>query len=89
MALGLDRSDDAMIWPMTDRSIADADALPWLLDLATRQESSGPAPGNPAYDDAQQMTYLREPAYELAIDSDMGVATKKADRETGEDQKGF
>jgi hypothetical protein len=62
---------------------------PWLLDLATRQESSGPAPGNPAYDDARQMTYLREPAYELAIDSDTGVATKKADRETGEDQKGF
>lgn len=78
-----------MISPMTDGSIAEADAVPWLLDLATRQESSGAAPGNPAYDDAQQMTYLREPTHELAIDSDMGVATKKADRETGEDQKGF
>jgi hypothetical protein len=35
------------------------------------------------------MTYLREPVYELAITSDLGVGTKKAGRETGEDQKGF
>lgn len=62
---------------------------PWLLDLAMTQANSGPAPGNPVYDDARQMTYLREPAYAPAIDSDTGVSTKKADRETGEDQKGF
>lgn len=74
---------------MTDTGSTDPDALPWLLDLATRQQSTGPAPGNPIYDQTSQMTYLREPAYELAISSNVGVATKKADRETGEDQKGF
>lgn len=74
---------------MTDRSIAKTDALPWILDLATKQQSSGSAPGAPVYDEASQMTYLREPVYQLAISSDVGVATKKADRETGEDQKGF
>jgi hypothetical protein len=74
---------------MIDKGSAATDVLPWLLDLATRQQSTGPAPGAPFYDEASQMTYLREPAYELAISSDEGVATKKADRETGEDQKGF
>ena len=64
-------------------------ATPWLLDLAVRQRDSGPPPGSPVYDDASQMTYLREPVYEAAIDSAAGVVTKKADRETGEDQKGF
>lgn len=63
--------------------------LPWLLDLATIQADSGAAPGRATYDDEQQMTYLLEPARELAIDSASGVSTKKADRETGEDQKGF
>lgn len=65
------------------------DARPWLLDLATIQSDSGPHPGRPVYDDGHQMTYLQEPAYELAIDSATGPSTKKADRETGEDQKGF
>jgi hypothetical protein len=62
---------------------------PWLVDLATRQQVSGPNPGDPVYDDAQQMTYMREPAYQPAIEADGGVSTKKADRETGEDQEGF
>jgi hypothetical protein len=35
------------------------------------------------------MTYVQEPEYTPAIDSTSGVSTKKADRETGEDQKGF
>jgi hypothetical protein len=62
---------------------------PWLLDLASTQTDSGPHPGNPVYNDASQMTYLQKPALTLAIDSNSGVSTKKADRETGEDQKGF
>ena len=68
---------------------AHADESPWLLDLATPQEDSGPPRGNPVYDEARQMTYLQEPSFEPAIDSTNDVATKKADRETGEDQKGF
>jgi hypothetical protein len=70
-------------------SVSDGDQRPWLLDLATIQADSGPHPGRPVYDDAHQMTYLQEPAYEPAIDAASGVSTKKADRETGEDQKGF
>jgi hypothetical protein len=62
---------------------------PWLVDLAFPQEDSGPQPGTPTYDDARQMTYLQEPVQEPAIDSARGVMTKKADRETGEDEKGF
>lgn len=62
---------------------------PWLVDLATTQSDSGPHPGEPVYDDERQMTYLQEPVYEPAIDAATGIATKKADRETGEDQKGF
>lgn len=89
VALGVDVTTTVMICPMTGTGITDADALPWLLDLATKQQSTGPAPGAPVYDEASQMTYLREPVYELAISSEAGVATKKADRETGEDQKGF
>jgi hypothetical protein len=78
-----------MIWLMSDRSVAEVEVLPWLLDLATRQPSTGPDQGSPAYDEATQMTYLHQPVRMLAIDSDAGVGTKKADRETGEDQKGF
>jgi hypothetical protein len=62
---------------------------PWMLDLATTQPDSGPHPGRPIYDEAKQMTYLQEPTYQLAIDAAPGPGTKKADRETGEDQKGF
>jgi len=65
------------------------DPTPWLVDLATTQSGSGPHPGRPVYDESQQMTYLQEPAYTLAIDAAVGPGTKKADRETGEDQKGF
>jgi len=68
---------------------SDLGARPWILDLATRQQSTGPAPGDPVYDEATQMTYVRAPVRQLAITSSLGVGTKKADRETGEDQKGF
>lgn len=70
-------------------SASDDDQRPWLLDLATIQADSGPHPGRPIYDHGHQMTYLQEPAYQPAIDAASGVSTKKADRETGEDQKGF
>jgi hypothetical protein len=59
------------------------------LDHALSQADSGPAPGRPVYDEDRQMTYLQEPSYAAAIDSLSGISTKKADRETGEDQKGF
>lgn len=72
-----------------DASKTSGDDTPWLLDLATTQGNSGSGPAEPVYDDARQMTYLQEPSYEAAIDFDSGVSTKKADRETGEDQKGF
>lgn len=62
---------------------------PWLVDLATEQVESAPDLSHPVYDEARQMTYLHEPKYEAAIDSAASVGTKKADRETGEDQKGF
>jgi hypothetical protein len=62
---------------------------PWLLDLATTQRDSGPHPGLPLYDEHRQMTYMQTPRYEPAIDSSLAGPTKKADRETGEDQKGF
>jgi hypothetical protein len=71
------------------RSAIPRENSPWLLDLAVTQDDSGAAPTDPVYDEARQMTYLREPAYSPAIDSEGGVSTKKADRETGEDQKGF
>jgi hypothetical protein len=74
---------------MTGGSIADTDEVPWLLDLATRQPSTGVDRGSPAYEEAAQMTYLNQPVRVLAIDSDASIGTKKADRETGEDQKGF
>jgi hypothetical protein len=61
---------------------------PWLLDLATRQVEPAATPVRLAYDDEQQMTFVREPAQELAIDWSGGVMSKKADREKGEDQKG-
>ncbi|MGO9956229.1 MAG: hypothetical protein ACLP50_09665 [Solirubrobacteraceae bacterium] len=71
-----------------DGSVAGREA-PWLLDLATTQGDSGPHPGQPVYDERRQMTYMQEPPYEPAIDSSLAGPTKKADRETGEDQKGF
>lgn len=64
---------------------ADA-ARPWLLDLATPQRGAvEPTPGA-QYDDARQMTYLQQPRVPV-IDTDHTTVTKKADRETGEDQK--
>jgi hypothetical protein len=70
------------------REIAPTDA-PWLLSRASVQRESDPAPVTPHYDDARQMSYASETTDELAIDASFGVGTKKADRETGEDQKGF
>ena len=70
-------------------NVKPSDETPWLIDLATAQRDPGPHPGRPIYDDERQMTFLREPVYEPAIDSASGISTKKADRETGEDQKGF
>ena len=71
---------------MTDSNIA---ASPWLIELATVQRDTGARPGSPVYDDEQQMTYLREPEYVAAIATELPPNSKKADRETGEDQKGF
>jgi hypothetical protein len=71
------------------KKLRSAGDTPWLIDLASVQSDSGPHPGRPVYDDGDQMTYLQEPAYEPAIDAASGIGTKKADRETGEDQKGF
>lgn len=64
-------------------------AMPWLVELATVQRDTGRGPGNPTYDDAMQMTYVHEPEYLPAIAVDRPPNSKKADRETGEDQKGF
>jgi hypothetical protein len=61
---------------------------PWLLDLATPQRGSADAVDGAAYDDARQMTYLQEPNVPV-IDSGHSAPTKKADREVGEDQKGW
>lgn len=67
----------------------DGGDAPWLLDLAVLQTDSGLDVGAPTYVESRQMTYMQEPVYEPAIDSLSAVTTKKADRETGEDQKGF
>jgi hypothetical protein len=60
----------------------------WLVDLATPQRDTGAATGAPVYDDEHQMTYLQDPAYVPAISRTDPPQSKKADRETGEDQKG-
>jgi len=61
---------------------------PWLLTLATRQveRTAGPSP---VYNELTQMSHLQIPGEPAAIDSEGAPTTKKADRETGEDQKGF
>lgn len=61
---------------------------PWLLDLATQQEVAGDHPRQ-AYRESTQMTHLCLPGDPPAIDSERSPMTKKADRETGEDQKGY
>ncbi len=61
---------------------------PWLLDLATLQGEPAATPASIEYDDQRQMTFVREPTQELAIEWSGGVMSKKADREKGEDQKG-
>lgn len=64
----------------------DNSARPWLLDLATPQRGDvEPVPGA-AYDETSQMTRLQEPDLAL-IDTAYAGQTKKADRESGEDQK--
>ena len=69
--------------------MSDANAdRPWLLDLATPQRGSADAVDGAAYDDTRQMTYLQEPNVPV-IGSGRSAPTKKADREVGEDQKGW
>jgi hypothetical protein len=60
---------------------------PWLLELATRQEVAGDHPRQ-VYRESTQMIHLCLPGDPAAIDSERSPMTKKADRETGEDQKG-
>lgn len=61
---------------------------PWLLELATRQEVAGDHPRQ-IYRESTQMIHLCLPGDPVAIDSERSPMTKKADRETGEDQKGY
>ena len=61
---------------------------PWLLTLATRQLERAAGPSL-IYSESTQMSHLRAPGEPVAIDSGRPPTTKKADRETGEDQKGF
>jgi hypothetical protein len=63
----------------------DRSTRPWLLDLATEQRGGAPSFEGIRYDDEQQLS-LQEPDMRL-IDITGGAPTKKADRETGEDQK--
>lgn len=61
---------------------------PWLLALATRQTEIAAGPSQ-VYNESTQMSHLRALGEPAAIDSERPPTTKKADRETGEDQKGF
>lgn len=61
---------------------------PWLLTLATRQVERT-AGLSPIYSESTQMSHLRTSGGPAAIDFERAPTTKKADRETGEDQKGF
>ena len=61
---------------------------PWLLDLATIQRGDVPTVDGAAYDESRQMTTLQEPDIPV-IDAGLPAPTKKADREVGEDQKGW
>jgi hypothetical protein len=63
-------------------------ATPWLVELATVQRNTGPHPGGAFYDEHAQMTYLRV-SNSPAIADRRPPESKKADLETGEDQKGF
>lgn len=66
----------------------DNDSRPWLLDLATPQRGRGDSAGDAqVYDDDLQMAVRLEEPHILAIDSANPPQTKKADIETGEDQK--
>lgn len=69
-------------------SVETRDGRPWIVDLARAQEQR-PASTNSVYDADRQMTHLEKPGYPAAIDSAEPRTTKKADLETGEDQKGF
>lgn len=63
----------------------DEKTRPWLLDLATQQVGGAPSFGDVRYDDVQQVSLQGQDA--RVIDVSGGAQTKKADRETGEDQK--
>jgi hypothetical protein len=68
--------------------VPESQRIPWLLDLAQLQNVRSPRIEQ-VYDAARQMTHLRAPGYPAAIDAADPPTTKKADRETGEDQKGY
>lgn len=59
---------------------------PWLLDLATEQRG-GSEPVEGVYDEASQMRVLPELGMMAVVKSGMARMSKKADRESGEDQK--
>jgi|tagenome__1003787_1003787.scaffolds.fasta_scaffold19989860_1 hypothetical protein len=61
------------------------DERPWLLDLASERPVQEPEVDT-RYDAASQMTRLQEPDIPV-IDREKAPMTKKADRESGEDQK--
>jgi hypothetical protein len=59
---------------------------PWLLDLATKQRGGiGRIEG--VYDRKRQMRVFPGPAARPVFACDAMAMTKKADRESGEDQK--
>jgi hypothetical protein len=70
---------------MTD---PDDDERPWLLDLGTEQRGAEPIMDGAVYDEDRQLTILQEPGVPI-IDTGQSAPTKKADREAGEDQKGW
>jgi hypothetical protein len=59
---------------------------PWLLDLATEQRG-GSDRVEGVYDEESQMRVLPDSSVTAAIEYGMARMTKKADRESGEDQK--
>jgi hypothetical protein len=58
---------------------------PWLVDLATEQRGGAPSFEGIRYDDERQLSL--HPSGTRLIEVSGGAPTKKADRETGEDQK--
>jgi hypothetical protein len=68
--------------------MANDNSRPWLLGLATRQRGRIQEVGDgQVYHDDIQMTVRLEEPHILAIEHGAAPKTKKADIETGEDQK--